>query len=310
MWPVIPLLIGGLILLYLGGEGLVRGGSTLALRMGVTPLVVGLTVISFGTSSPEFVVSVLAAFREDSSIALGNVIGSNICNIGLVLGLAALIRPLQVRVAVIRRETPIMLGATGLLCVLLWNARLSRVEGALLCVLLLVYVVYTVIASRRETAGRAGRDDVERPAGLSLLTVLIGVVLLAAGAQLFVRGAVTVAEVFGVSTFLVGLTIVALGTSLPEVATSMVAAYRGEGDLAIGNVIGSNIFNVLGILGIAALFFGIQGQGLSWVDMTVLLGFSVLMLPFLRTGFVLSRREGAVLVLFYVLYMTYLVHRG
>ena len=310
------LILGGALLLYLGGEWLVRGGATLALRMGLTPLVVGLTVISFGTSSPEFVVSVLAAFRHDSSMSLGNVIGSNICNIGLVLGMAALIRPLKVQVAVIRREAPVMLGVTVLVCVMLWNRGLGRVEGAVLFVLLIFYVLYSILASRHENAVSIEREvrhaahGRDRTGWISALMVACGVLLLAAGAHLFVKGAVIMALYFEISVFVIGLTVVAVGTSLPELAISLVAAYRGEGDIAIGNAIGSNIFNLLGILGIASLLFGVESYDLSWVDISVMVGLSVLILPVLRTGFILRRWEGGVLLSIYILYMVYLVQQG
>ncbi len=351
-------LLAGIALLYAGAEMLVRGGASLALRVGITPLVVGLTVISFGTSSPELVVSFKAAMDHDSAIALGNVIGSNIANIALVLGLAALIRPIRVERQVIRREVPIMLLASVILCVMLWNGRLGRLEGGLLFAALIAYTIFSIRLSRAElrlstptggTASVRSGDDTEvvpplSPAHLhggtgsvpselghdqdrddtavvppvgnetppktyttpwSAALIILGLVLLLPGAHIFVLGAVTVAEWLGVSAFVIGLTVVAIGTSLPEVATSMVASFKGEGDMAVGNAIGSNIFNIFCILGLSALFFGVAGNGVAWIDLGVMLGVALISLPILRTGFVIDRWEGAALLVAYAGYLFY-----
>lgn len=308
MWIAIQLIVG-VLLLYVGAETLVRGGASLALRVGLSPLVVGLTVISFGTSSPELVVSFQAAMAHDSAIALGNVIGSNIANIALVLGLAALVRPVHVQQQVVRREIPVMLIATLLLTAMLWNGRLARWEGAILVCALCAYIVLSVRLSRR---AQADADDADVGPGrlsapLSGGMVVLGLALLIPGAHVFVAGAVSVAEWLGLSAFVIGLTVVAIGTSLPEIATSVVASVKGHGDMAIGNAVGSNIFNILFILGLAALVFGVDSTGLSTVDMGMMWAVALVSLPIMHSGFVITRLEGGALVLGYAGYLAYLV---
>jgi cation:H+ antiporter len=304
-------LVAGSLMLYGGAEFLVRGGAALALRMGVTPLLIGLTVVSFGTSSPELVVSFKAALEHDSAIALGNVIGSNIANIALVLGLSALVRPLRVKRQVVRRELPIMCGVSLLLCALLWNSRLGRWEGLLLTVGLIAYVGFSVRLARKDANQNADDMPVHRyRAPVSVGLVLLGLGLLAPGAQLFVTGAIHVATHFGLSPLVIGLTVVAVGTSLPEIATSVVAAAKGEGDLAIGNAVGSNIFNILFILGVASLCFGVEGAGMHWADLAVMLAFAFVALPIMHSGFIIQRWEGALLLVGYAGYITYLLQRA
>jgi cation:H+ antiporter len=305
-------IVFGLIGLYFGADWLVRGGAALALRLGVTPLVVGLTVISFGTSAPELIVNVNAALAHDSAIALGNVIGSNIANLALVLGFAALIRPLRVQQQVIRREVPVMLLATFMLCAMLWNARISRLEGTVLALSLVLYLLISIRQGRTTGADTiAPLEDVNAvPRARAILLVVGGLALLLPGAHLFVLGAVTVAEFFQLSPLVIGLTVVAIGTSLPEIATSAVAAYKGEGDLAIGNAVGSNIFNIFCVLGLTSLIFAVSGEGVSWIDLGVMIGIALVSLPIMHTGFVISRTEGAFLLLGYGLYMVYLARTG
>lgn len=301
-------LVSGTLLLYAGAECLVRGGAALALRIGVTPLVVGLTIVAFGTSSPELVVSFNAARHHDTAIVLGNVIGSNIANLALVLGLAALLRPLSVERQVIRREVPIMTALTILLGFFLWNGTLGRLEGALLVLILIFYTWFSIYLSRKEQVEAPKLATLSASAGTAL--VVVGALLLAPGATLFVTGAVSVATWFGLSPFVIGLTVVAIGTSLPEIATSLIAAAKGEGDLAVGNAVGSNVFNILFILGISALFFVIDGAEVHPIDWFMLLGVAVIMLPIMRTGFIISRLEGALLVTGYAVYIGWLVIRG
>ncbi len=298
---------GGGLGLYLGAEWLVRGGAALALRIGIAPLVIGLTVISTGTSAPELVVSVNAAATHDSTIVLGNVIGSNIANLGLVLGLAAMIRPLRVEQQVIRREIPVMLAASGLLCLMLWNGFIARWEGAVLVLLLVAYTVISVRMAQRATSAAVPAIEQRWGTGWSVAVVVGGLAVLLPGAHFFVLGAVEMATHFGLSPMVTGLTIVAVGTSMPEIATSCVGAWRNQGDLAIGNAVGSNIFNLLGVLGISALLFEVQGVGVSVMDLLVMLFFACISLPIMWTGFVISRREGVLLVLTYALYITWLL---
>jgi cation:H+ antiporter len=306
-------LIAGLGLLYLGAQILVKGGAALALRLGLNALVVGLTVIAYGTSSPEMVVSVSASLQDNGAIAIGNVVGSNICNIALILGVCALVSPLSASAQIIRREIPIMIGVSVLLAAMLWDEQLSRLEGGVLFAGIVVYTVLTVREARAETKGKAEQEYGEDfPAGSmglgkSVLLVVAGLGVLVVASQLFVGGAVVLAKSWGVTEAVIGLTVVAVGTSMPELATSFVAAVRGHGDVAIGNVVGSNIFNVLGILGIAALINPIDTSGLSRVDLATMVVAALAMLPAARSGGVISRLEGAVLLFAYFGYTAWLV---
>ena len=306
-------LIAGLGLLYLGAQILVKGGAALALRLGLNALVVGLTVIAYGTSSPEMVVSVSASLQDNGAIAIGNVVGSNICNIALILGVCALVSPLSASAQIIRREIPIMIGVAVLLAAMLWDEQLSRLEGGVLFAGIVVYTVLTVREARAETKGKAEQEYGEDfPAGSmglgkSVLLVVAGLGVLVVASQLFVGGAVVLAKSWGVTEAVIGLTVVAVGTSMPELATSLVAAVRGHGDVAIGNVVGSNIFNVLGILGIAALINPIDTSGLSRVDLATMVVAALAMLPAARSGGVISRLEGAVLLFAYFGYTAWLV---
>ena len=306
-------LIAGLGLLYLGAQILVKGGAALALRLGLNALVVGLTVIAYGTSSPEMVVSVSASLQDNGAIAIGYVVGSNICNIALILGVCALVSPLSASAQIIRREIPIMIGVSVLLAAMLWDEQLSRLEGGVLFAGIVVYTVLTVREARAETKGKAEQEYGEDfPAGSmglgkSVLLVVAGLGVLVVASQLFVGGAVVLAKSWGVTEAVIGLTVVAVGTSMPEFATSLVAAVRGHGDVAIGIVVGSNIFNVLGILGIAALINPIDTSGLSRVDLATMVVAALAMLPAARSGGVISRLEGAVLLFAYFGYTAWLV---
>ena len=303
----------GLALLYGGAEGLVRGSAGLALRLGLSPLVVGLTVVAFGTSSPELVVSLDAAVAGRGALALGNVIGSNISNYALILGVTALIRPLKAETQLIRVDIPLVIAASGVVGLFLLDGELGRIEGGLLVIGLAAYLVFTLRKARQAPAPEraALAEDVPAPPTGSAwrdgLLAAGGLALLVAGARLLVSGAVVVAEALGMSQAVIGLTVVAVGTSLPELATSIVAALGGKGDLAVGNVVGSNLFNLLGILGLAALVRPLAGTGISVFDVGVMIGLAVLLLPLMRTGFALSRREGTLLLLAYAGYVAVLL---
>ena len=309
---IIIYLVGGLIMLFIGAEGLVRGSSNLAIKIGIAPLVVGLTVVSFGTSAPELVVSLKAAISGNGSISLGNIIGSNIANIALILGVAALIRPLKVHANVIMREIPIMIAISVLLLILLIDGEVGFIDGIILVGGLIIYLVVNVILARKE---KNAEVDAEFKEGLkskfgiplSIVFIIVGLGLLLFGANLFVQSAVVIAKIFNVSDAIIGLTIVAIGTSLPELITSIVAAYKKEADIAIGNVVGSNIFNILGILGITALVIPISSLGISYVDLGVMLFTAIILFPLSRTGFSISRFEGAFLLSGYAGYIYYLV---
>jgi cation:H+ antiporter len=303
---------GGLVVLSGGADVLVRGAASLARRLGLTPLVIGLTVVAIGTSLPELVVSLEAVVSGTAAVALGNVVGSNISNIALILGVSALIRPMRVQAQVIRVDSPILVGASLLLVGLLWDGWLGRLDGALLVGGIVSYVVYSVWAARREPARvreefDEGIPEQQGPWWVDLLLLIAGLVGLIVGGHLLIGGAVTIAERFGVSQIVIGLTIIAVGTSLPELATSVAAARRDEGDIAIGNAVGSSIFNVLGILGVTVVVHPLPTTDLSVVDGAVMVGLALAILPLMYSRSVLSRREGALLVASYVAYVGYLL---
>ncbi|MBF0278803.1 MAG: calcium/sodium antiporter [SAR324 cluster bacterium] len=309
----LAILIGGFFILVVGAEALVRGSSALALRLGVTPLLIGLTIVAFGTSSPELVVSIKASLGGNGAIALGNVIGSNIANIALILGITALISPITITTQVIRQEIPIMIIVSVLLWLLLWDGTLERWEGAILFCGILFYLGFSYFSARGENNPDLAKEfaegvpKVKGKAWVAVALVTVGLSMLIGGGKLFVDGAIALAEFFGISQAIIGLTIVAVGTSMPELATSVMAAIKKEGDLAVGNVVGSNIFNILGILGIAALVHPLLSQDFSSVDFGVMIATAVVLLPLAWTGMKLERWEGALLLAGYLLYLFYLI---
>lgn len=300
--------IGGLVLLAAGAEGLVRGAGAVALRLGVAPLVVGLTIVAFGTGSPELVLSVQAAANGNGGITLGNVLGSNVSNIALVLGVAALVRPMAVQARLVRREVPVMIAATFLLAALLWDGGLSRLDGAVLLAGAVVYVVLAYLGARcGDTPGVTSEFTAslegQRPLRMAAVAIGAGVAALLFGATVLLRGAVGLAGALGVSEVVVGLTVIAIGTSLPELATSVAAARRRQADVAFGNAVGSNVINILAVLGTAALVRPVPASGLRLLDVGVFLVSAVLLLPLLARGSVLDRWEGGVLVAGYAAYV-------
>ncbi len=305
-------LLLGLTLLYVGAEGLVRGASCLGLKFGLTPLVIGLTVVAFGTSAPELLVSVQAGLAGQGAIAIGNVVGSNIANIGLILGLAALVRPINVRAQLVRFELPLVIAVSVLLAVLLWNGVVGRVEGAALFLGVIAFTVYSLRAARAKQAPEVEAEFAEamptadRPTWQYVVLTLVGLAVLVVGARVLVSAAVDIARAFGLSEALIGLTIIAIGTSLPELAASMVAAAKREGDIAVGNVLGSNLFNILCVVGLAALLVPLDAGGVSRIDLAVMIAIAVILLPIMRTRFVIGRLEGAGLVLIYAGYLAWL----
>lgn len=319
-------LLGGGFMLYLGAEWLVGGASALALAMRVPQLLVGLTVVAYGTSAPEIIVGVQAAFTGHGDVALGNVVGSNIANLGLILGVAVLVRPARVDGALKRREIPVMVAAALLVPLLLLDGRVARWEAAALLVAALGYTAWMVRSSRRapeladarhaaevtsEAADAAGAPDRRGGRARHVLIASVGLAVLLLGGHLFVDAASSLARSWGMSERLVGLTIVAVGTSLPELATSVIAAMKGHSDIAVGNVIGSNIFNVLLCLGAAGVA-GDVGAPLSALrfDLGALIGMTALGAVFLRTERTMARWEGAVLLALYVGFLGYLVIAG
>lgn len=302
-------LVAGLLLLTAGAEVLVRGGASMARRLGVTPLVVGLTVIAYGTSTPEVLVSTTAALRGSGDISVGNVVGSNIFNVGIILGLAAMISPIRIKVSLIKLDVPLLIAVSLLAAFLVLAGGCSRLAGLLLVALLVGYTIFSVfVAGKRPTAEVEQEFDegVPRPTvslWLDVVFVAAGLGLLFLGADLFVKSAMTIARSFGVSEAVIGLTIVAAGTSMPELATSVVAALRGQPDIAVGNIVGSNIFNLLGVLGLSAALQPLTSPGIAALDLWVMVGYSVALLPLLWTGQKLQRWEGLLLFAGYLVYL-------
>lgn len=299
-------IVGGFVILTVGAEALVRGASAVALRLGITPLVIGLTIVAFGTSAPELAVSLKSALAGNSGIALGNVIGSNIANIGLILALTALIRPIKVQSQMVKRDIPLMIAASVLFWFMLFDGELGFVDGLILVIALISYLVFSYISAKNSSEELDLDTSPQNPA-LSALFIIVGIAMLIGGGILFVDGAVDLAKAFGVSEVVIGLTIVAIGTSMPELVTSVVAALKGESDIAIGNVVGSNLFNILGILGITALVQPVSSAGLENFDFIVMLALAVVLLPFAWTGLRIGRREGGVMLAVYLGYISYLV---
>jgi cation:H+ antiporter len=302
------LVILGIVLLYSGGEVLVRSASALAARLGVRPMVIGLTVVAFGTSAPELAASLTAALSGTPEIAIGNVVGSNIANVGLILGLTAMVYPLVTGSRFVRREVPLMLLVTALLLPVLWDGAVLRWEGGILLALLAGFL--WVITRTGSTVLEEGRDAPARglPVWLGLLGTAAGIALLTFGARALVGGAVQIATSFGISQRVIGLTLVAVGTSLPELASSMVAAMRRETDIILGNIVGSNVFNLLAVLGTTALVQPIRFDGAgATVDIAVMALFSVALLPLMWRGKRLGRAAGFFLLIGYAVYIVTLV---
>lgn len=304
----------GLIILSYGADLLVRGASRLAQALGISSLVVGLTVVAFGTSAPELAVSIQSAFAGHADLAIGNVVGSNIFNVLLILGVSALITPLVVARQLVRIDVPLLIVVSVAVWVMSLDGSLGVVDGALLTTGIVAYTAFTVRQSRRETKRNASPTEEQKPTAkalfLDVALVVGGLAMLVVGSRWFVAGAVQVAQWLGVSDLVIGLTIVAAGTSLPEVAASVAASLKGERDLAVGNVIGSNLFNLMCVLGISALVspkgLPVPASALAF-DIPVMVAVSVACLPIFFAGHLITRREGAVFLAFYVAYAAYVV---
>jgi cation:H+ antiporter len=310
------LLLAGTVLLIAGAELLVKGASRIAGALGISPLVIGLTVVAFGTSAPEFAVTAGAAWTGQADLALGNVVGSNIFNILFILGVSALVAPLVVSQQLVRLDVPLMIGVSIVVAVLALDGRIGRIDGLALFTGILIYTAFLIRQSRRESAAiRAEYDEAFGATGPpswgpNLAFLAVGLILLALGARWLVAGAVATAQAFGVSELVIGLTVVAAGTSLPEVATSVLASLRGERDIAVGNVVGSNLFNLLGVLGFGGLIArsGIPvSTGALTFDVPVMIAAAIVALPIFFTGYRIARWEGALLLGFYVAYAARLV---
>lgn len=295
----------GVVALYIGGDLLVNHASRLARSLGISPMVVGLTVVAFGTSAPELAATLAAAFRGVPELAVANVTGSNVANVGLILGSTAIFYPLVTNWSFLRREIPWLLGVTVLAIPLLYDGRIGRLEGGLLLVVLGAFVIAAFRSGGAPGVEVASDDAPPRtPVWRSGLWVAVGVVVLALGAQALVTGATTLALAWGVPARVVGLTLVAVGTSLPELASSLVAALKKQTDIILGNVVGSNLFNLLAVLGTASLVHPIAVDPVGVrVDLWVMLGFSVVVLPLLLRGRRLGRFSGGLLLTAYVVYV-------
>lgn len=313
------MMIAGLVILTLGADLLVRGASRIALLLGISPLVVGLTIVAFGTSAPEMAVSVGAALDGKADIALGNVVGSNIFNVLFILGLSAVIAPLVVHQQLIRLDVPLMIYASVLVWLFAKDGMLSSWEGGFLSLLIVGYTAFLIVQSRRESAevqkemaGEVG--EIPKPETkewvLNPILITVGLAMLVFGANWLVDGAITVARNLGVSELVIGLTIVAAGTSLPELATSVVAAIKGERDIAVGNIVGSNIFNIFAVLGFSTVVAGGSvpvSPNLMAVDVPVMIGVALSCLPVFVSGYLITRWNGIVWILMYCVYVLYLV---
>ena len=306
------LIVGGLVLLFFGADWLVKGAVTVALHFGLSPLIVGLTVVALGTSLPEAMVSVQASLDNQGGIALGNVIGSNILNIALILGISALIRPLKVDSHLVKADVPLLVGATFLLIVLLEDFHISRMEGVLLLLGIVFYICGNIMTVKRTSPAEDEIEGMEVPKDpsnnllLHIGLLVLGLIALAFGSNFLVSGAVELARIWGLSEALIGLTIVSIGTGTPELATALMAAYRKTADIAIGNAVGSNLFNILFVVGLAGLVAPMDATGINSSDLYVMFGLTILLLPTVWTGMVLDRKEGFLFVAIYVAYLYYL----
>ncbi len=308
--------LAGLALLILGADVLVRGAARLSLSLGIAPLVVGLTVVAFGTSAPELAVSVKGALDGQTDIALGNVVGSNILNVLFVLGVSAMLAPLVVDRQLIRQEVPFLIGLSLLVAWMAADANVSALDGVTLCAIMVAYTLLLYWQGKRAPASEVTDDLIPMATGamsrlpVQLVMVLVGLGMLVLGSQWLVDAATTFATALGVSELIIGLTVVSFGTSLPEVATSVIAALRGEREIAVGNVLGSCIFNLVAVLGISAI---VSGGGLPVpvslisFDIPVMVAVAVACLPVLATGHLIARWEGALFLAYYVAYVAYLV---
>jgi len=295
----------GVVILYYGAEGMLHGAVSIATRMGVSQLVIGLTLVAFGTSAPELSLDISAAIKGSTQLAFGDLVGSNISNIGLILGIAAIICPLRINMRLLRAELPIMIAVSLLVLGLAFDGEISRQDGIFMLAAFVLFLGYSYRSARQESARvkEQFKEEAEEttlpgePIGRSTLLVVVGLAGLVIGAQLMVYSAVATAKLLGVSELLIGLTIVAIGTSLPELATSIVAARRGDADIVVGNVIGSNIFNMLLILALVAIIqpVPVSPQSIR-VDLPIMIAFAMALVPIMLRGMVITRREGALLL--------------
>ncbi|MCY4051505.1 MAG: calcium/sodium antiporter [Gammaproteobacteria bacterium] len=308
---IVLLLLSGLLLLCIGGDLLVRGAESLAIRLGMTQLVIGLTVVAFGTSAPELFISIGAALQDLDDVAIGNAVGSNIANLTLVLGLAACVFPIRVETQVLKKDAPILIICSLALCIMLYvSGMLTRGYGALMVLALITYISFCIRWGRSDKLEpEDSKNTASRSLTLSVFLVVIGLVMLVYGADFFVDGAVQLARMIGISEAIISLTLIALGTSLPEIASTLIASLKGRGDLAIGNAIGSSIFNILAILGLTSLITPLSMGNISWVDLAFMTCTALVVLPIFYTGNKMTRPEGAFMVFCYFAYLSIIAYR-
>lgn len=306
--------IAGVALLYFGAEYLIKGGVAIAKKLGVSPLLIGLTLVAFGTSAPELVVSIQAALNNSGDIAVGNVIGSNICNVALILGLCALLKPIATNEKLFKLDMPLLMGASILFAGFYFadGRGINFWQGAVMFSILIVYLVWSFYQDKKSGGGELAEaaeeegGDKPSPVWLALIMVVGGLAGLVLGARCFVGSATYFAKAMGVSEAVIGLTIVALGTSLPELATSVVAVIKNERDIAVGNVVGSNIFNILVIMGIAPMVSDLHAPNINMVDLAVMLALVPVLWIMMKTGKKVSRTEGGILLAVYIAYTVWL----
>lgn len=307
----VTLLVLSLFALYIGAGWLVKGSTEIALKAKISNLVIGLTIVAFGTSAPELVVSLNASLSGQGDIAVGNIIGSNIFNIAAILGISAAIQPLQAKRQLTRLDIPILIVATAVFTLLFWNGVLGRLEGCCFLAGIIIYTVFSLYYSRKhekkveEQIGELEKQP--EPWYKDVLYIVGGLVILIFASNLLVNNAVSIAQELGVSEAVIGLTIVAAGTSMPELATSVVSALKKNPDIAIGNIVGSNLFNILAIAGTSSVVSPIAAKNVNYVDLLVMLGLTLLLLPLVKSGQKISRAEGWALILVYLCYLAWLL---
>ncbi len=297
-------LLVSLVVLYFAAEWLVGGASSLAARMGISPLIIGLTIVSVGTSAPELLVSAKAALQGQSEISIGNVLGSNLFNIGIILGASALIYPLYVKRQLLKLDTPVLVGTALLFLVLFLDGKISFVESLIFIACFATYVIYLIVKSVKDEKENSEEEVIRvyKHWAYDIAFIVVGLVGLVLGSNLLVDNSIIIAKRLGMSDALIGLTIIAAGTSMPELATSVVAALKKKSDIAIGNVVGSNIFNITLIIGISAFIYPIETRDINLIDSLFVLGMSLLLYFFMKIGTRIRRWQGAVFVAFYLLY--------
>jgi len=306
------LIIAGFLLLFFGADALIRGSVRISIRSGISPLIIGLTVVAFGTSTPELFVSIKANLAGNGDIAIGNIVGSNIFNIGIILGLAALLNPIKVKSQLVSQDIPVMIGSSLLFAVLSRDMIIQRPEGTLLFLMLITYIILNIRQAKQGREVELSEEfEHHLPKGngrlfFDLLWIVGGIGVLMMGSTVLVMGAVNVAKAAGISEAVIGLTLIAAGTGLPELATTLVATFKKETDMAVGNVVGSNIFNVLCIGGLSSLVKPLNAPDIEFTDLAVMMVFSIILIPLCWSGLRIARREGIMLLAGYAAYIYFI----